>query len=129
MNKIIQLIPLGIFPVGIMLITITQIAQAQAPNSDNSQQARIFRPLKISGSTKNTPSTQALERPGAYSALSVEYNLQSLDSAIRTLPGVYTQMDGSQGAVNVNIRGLSGLGRVNMMVDGVSQSYYGISPS
>lgn len=87
MNKITQLISLGIFPVGIMLITITQIAQAQAPNSGNSQQARIFRPLKISGSTKNTPSTQALERPGAYSALSVEYNLQSLDSAIRTLPG------------------------------------------
>ncbi len=37
-------------------------------------------------------------------------------------------MDASQGTVNVNIRGLSGFGRVNMMVDG-TQSYYGISPS
>ncbi len=55
--------------------------------------------------------------------------LQSVDQIVRSMPGTFTQIDPAQGAVSVNIRGLSGLGRVNMMVDGVSQNYYGSAPS
>ncbi|EOD8958516.1 TonB-dependent receptor [Providencia stuartii] len=88
-----------------------------------------FSKLKISGTEKQTPLVKALEKPGAFSAVGTQNKLEGLDKIIRTMPGTYTQMDASQGTVNVNIRGLSGFGRVNMMVDGISQTYYGISPS
>ncbi len=72
-----------------------------------------------------------MEKPGSYSSVGEDNKLESVDSVLRSLPGSYTQMDASQGQgiVSVNIRGLSGFGRVNMMVDGVSQSFYGSSPS
>ncbi|ETS99919.1 MULTISPECIES: TonB-dependent receptor domain-containing protein [Providencia] len=104
--------------------------------SENTQQTNKqkddvvnFSQLKVSGAQKQTPLVKALEKPGAYSAVGTENKLQSMDKIIRSMPGTYTQMDASQGTINVNIRGLSGFGRVNMMVDGVTQSYYGISPS
>lgn len=52
---------------------------------------------------------------------------QSIDSIVRSMPGVYTNTDQSQGTLNVNIRGVSGFGRVNTMIDGVTQTYYGTS--
>ncbi|NDJ27028.1 TonB-dependent receptor, partial [Campylobacter sp. MIT 12-8780] len=42
-------------------------------------------------------------------------------------PGAYTQVDPSQGGVSVNIRGMTGLGRVNTMIDGVPQTFFGTS--
>ncbi|EKT56305.1 TonB-dependent receptor domain-containing protein [Providencia sneebia] len=105
------------------------IAFAEDEQSKNHDEVVQFSKLKISGAQKQTPLVQALEKPGAFSAVGTENKLQSLDKIIRTMPGTYTQMDASQGTVNVNIRGLSGFGRVNMMVDGITQTYYGISPS
>ncbi|PSM53227.1 TonB-dependent heme/hemoglobin receptor family protein [Campylobacter blaseri] len=52
---------------------------------------------------------------------------QSLDSIVRSLPGSYTQIDQSQGGISVNLRSMTGLGRVNTMVDGVTQTFYGTS--
>lgn len=104
---------------------------AENTQQQNKQKEGVvnFSQLKVSGAQKQTPLVKALEKPGAYSAVGTENKLQSMDKIIRTMPGTYTQMDASQGTVNVNIRGLSGFGRVNMMVDGITQSYYGISPS
>ena len=45
------------------------------------------------------------------------------------MPGTYTHIDPGQGAISVNIRGMSGFGRVNTMVDGITQSFYGTSTS
>lgn len=106
-------------------------ALAENTQQTNKQQDDVvnFSQLKVSGAQKQTPLVKALEKPGAYSAVGTENKLQSMDKIIRSMPGTYTQMDASQGTINVNIRGLSGFGRVNMMVDGVTQSYYGISPS
>ena len=106
-------------------------ALAENTQQTNQQQNDVvnFSQLKVSGAQKQTPLVKALEKPGAYSAVGTENKLQSMDKIIRSMPGTYTQMDASQGTINVNIRGLSGFGRVNMMVDGVTQSYYGISPS
>ncbi len=100
----------------------------QQPTKTDDKVVKFSR-LKVSGAQKQTALVKALEKPGAFSAVGTENKLQSMDKIIRTMPGTYTQMDASQGAVSVNIRGLSGFGRVNMMVDGVTQSYYGISPS
>lgn len=107
------------------------VAFAENTQQENQGKEKVvkFSQLKVSGTQKQTPLVKALEKPGAYSAVGTENKLQGMDKIIRTLPGTYTQMDGSQGTVNVNIRGLSGFGRVNMMVDGVTQSYYGNSPS
>lgn len=52
---------------------------------------------------------------------------ESLDSIVRGVPGAFTQQDKSSGVVSLNIRGDSGLGRVNTMVDGVTQTFYSTS--
>lgn len=66
--------------------------------------------------------------PGAVSSRSeVGNSTQSIDSIVRSMPGSYTNTDQSQGTVQVNIRGMSGLGRVNTMVDGVTQTFFGTS--
>lgn len=55
----------------------------------------------------------------------IQGNALSIDSTVRSIPGAYTQIDQSQGGVSVNIRGMTGFGRVNTMVDGVTQTFYG----
>lgn len=57
----------------------------------------------------------------------LQQNTQSLDNVLRSVPGAFTQADKSQGAISPNIRGMSGLGRVNTMIDGVTQTFYGTS--
>ena len=42
---------------------------------------------------------------------------------MRSIPGTYTNTDQAQGTVQVNIRGMSGFGRVNTMIDGVTQLF------
>lgn len=65
---------------------------------------------------------------GAVSSRSIGDNaMQNLDSVVRSISGAYTQIDPSQGAVSVNIRNMAGLGRVNMMIDGVPQTQLGTS--
>ncbi len=88
-----------------------------------------FSSLKVSSAQKETPEQKALGKPGAYSSIGEINNLESVEQALRSTPGTYTQMDVSQPGVSVNIRGLSGFGRVNMMVDGVTQTTYSTSPS
>ncbi len=114
-----------------MLIGLQGIAYAENTNDNKKEKVIRFSSLKVSGiqDNNNAPQIEAMEKPGAYSSVGEDNKLESVDSVLRSLPGTYTQMDASQGAVSVNIRGLSGFGRVNMMVDGISQSFYGTSPS
>ena len=110
--------------VGVCMALLAQQAGAQSQESGKV----VFSPLNVSGETVSVEQ-QALEKPGAVSARGADTRLQSVDQIVRSMPGTFTQIDPAQGAVSVNIRGLSGLGRVNMMVDGVSQNYYGSAPS
>ncbi|QYG06424.1 TonB-dependent receptor domain-containing protein [Janthinobacterium sp. PAMC25594] len=110
--------------VGVCMALLAQQAWAQ----ESSDGKVAFSPLNVSGETVPAEQ-QALEKPGAVSARGADTRLQSVDQIVRSMPGTFTQIDPAQGAVSVNIRGLSGLGRVNMMVDGVSQNYYGSAPS
>lgn len=111
--------------VGVCLALLAQQAWAQ-PAQDSGKVE--FAPLNVSGEAVPVEQ-QALEKPGAVSARGPDTRLQPVDQIVRSMPGTFTQIDPAQGAVSVNIRGLSGLGRVNMMVDGVSQNYYGSAPS
>ena len=52
---------------------------------------------------------------------------ENIDAIVRSMPGVFTQQDKSSGTLAVNIRGDSGLGRVNTMIDGVTQTFYATS--
>ncbi|RWR31259.1 TonB-dependent receptor [Sinirhodobacter populi] len=47
--------------------------------------------------------------------------------ALRMMPGVFTRQQSSQPGIEVNIRGLSGYGRVNAMIDGVPQTFRNIA--
>lgn len=111
--------------VGICMALLAQQAWAQQAQDSGKVE---FSPLNVSAATVPAEQ-QALEKPGAVSARGADTRLQSVDQIVRSMPGTFTQIDPAQGAVSVNIRGLSGLGRVNMMVDGVSQNYYGSAPS
>ncbi|OTA16068.1 putative TonB-denpendent outer membrane receptor [Xenorhabdus vietnamensis] len=116
-----------------MLIGLQGIAYAENTNDNKKEKVIRFSSLKVSGAqdNNNAPQIEAMEKPGAYSSVGEDNKLESVDSVLRSLPGTYTQMDASQGQgiVSVNIRGLNGFGRVNMMVDGVSQTFYGTAPS
>ncbi|WP_426071719.1 TonB-dependent receptor domain-containing protein [Janthinobacterium sp. DSP2-3-3] len=110
--------------VGVCMALFAQQAWAQ----ENTGGKVELSPLNVSGEAVPAE-RQALEKPGAVSARGPDTRLQPVDQIVRSMPGTFTQIDPAQGAVSVNIRGLSGLGRVNMMVDGVSQNYYGSAPS
>ncbi|MEG2964600.1 MAG: TonB-dependent receptor plug domain-containing protein, partial [Janthinobacterium sp.] len=110
---------------GICMALLAQQGWAQQAQENGKV---VFSPLNVSGETVPVEQ-QALEKPGAVSARGADTRLQPVDQILRGMPGTFTQIDPAQGAVSVNIRGLSGLGRVNMMVDGVSQNYYGSAPS
>ncbi|MGX2957552.1 TonB-dependent receptor domain-containing protein [Ursidibacter arcticus] len=57
----------------------------------------------------------------------VSESTQTLDTILRSVPGAFTQIDKSSGTVSVNIRGGTGFGRVNSMIDGVTQTFYASS--
>ncbi|WKS99846.1 TonB-dependent receptor [Gallibacterium salpingitidis] len=74
-----------------------------------------------------TVEQQTFSQAGAVSSIGEIKSFQSLDSSVRALPGTYTNINPTQGTISVNIRGESGFGRVNTMVDGVPQTFYGTS--
>ncbi|WP_387490555.1 TonB-dependent receptor domain-containing protein [Photorhabdus sp. RM96S] len=113
---------------GVVFIGLQGLAYGEEKQERKSDKVMKFSSLKVSGS-QDDAEVRAMERPGSYSSKGEDTKLQSTDSILRSMPGTYTQIDPGQGTVSVNIRGLSGFGRVNMMVDGVSQSFYGTSPT
>lgn len=68
---------------------------------------------------------EAYKKSGAVSIRGeINQSAKDLDTIIRSTPGTFTQMNKAAGAVTVNIRGATGLGRVNSMVDGITQTFY-----
>ncbi|WP_033917033.1 TonB-dependent receptor domain-containing protein [Campylobacter sputorum] len=84
-----------------------------------------FDTLDVSGSEISSE-VKPFVTPGAVSHRSdISDNTQSLDSIVRSMPGSYTNTDQSQGTLQVNLRGVTGLGRVNTTIDGVTQTFFG----
>lgn len=90
------------------------------------QESIDFDELEITGE-KVTQQRKGFYTAGAVSSVGENKRLENLDSVVRALPGTYTNIDPTQGTVNINIRGVSGFGRVNTMIDGVPQTFYGTS--
>lgn len=110
-------------------ILAANTTQSPTQNIESSDENVIeFDEIEVSG-TKVKQEDKAFVTPGAVSSKGAEIGetTQSIDSVIRSMPGTYTNTDQSQGSVQVNIRGMTGLGRVNTMVDGVSQTFFGTS--
>jgi hemoglobin/transferrin/lactoferrin receptor protein len=112
-------------------IALSGMAMAAQNGVEEGEGKVVFSPLNVSAaeSSNGNSEKEALEKPGAFSSRGENKNLESVDSILRSMPGTYTQIDPGQGSVSVNIRGMSGFGRVNTMVDGITQNYYGSSPS
>ncbi|CAI0935889.1 Probable TonB-dependent receptor NMB1497 precursor [Serratia quinivorans] len=112
-------------------IALSGAATAAQNGAEEGKGKVVFSPLNVSAAQSSSSSSEkeALEKPGAFSSRGENKNLESVDSILRSMPGTYTQIDPGQGSVSVNIRGMSGFGRVNTMVDGITQNYYGSSPS
>lgn len=50
-----------------------------------------------------------------------------LQNNLRTIPGVFTNQSSNQPGIEISIRGLSGYGRVNTMIDGVPQNFKNVA--
>lgn len=86
-----------------------------------------FDNLQITAS-KPTEEQKPFTTPNATSTrVGISSNTQSIDSIVRSMPGAYTNTDQAQGTLQVNIRGMTGFGRVNTTIDGVTQSFFGAS--
>jgi hemoglobin/transferrin/lactoferrin receptor protein len=115
------------------LLTGLLIVHGHAFAAENEGES-VFSPLTITDNPLDEKkqvgsSEESYTRPGAYSSRTLNKNLQSLDASLRSMAGTYTQIDPLQGTVSVNIRGMNGLGRVNTMVDGVTQTFFGMAPA
>lgn len=80
-------------------------------------------PIVVQGATGVDP----YATPGPVSAISSEeieqFGGKNIDDVLRATPGVFTRDNVQNPGVAVNIRGLEGSGRVNMMIDGVRQNF------
>lgn len=64
--------------------------------------------------------------PGAVSEVSttdIETSGGDVREALRDVPGTFTRINPQNPGIAVNIRGMEGSGRVNMMIDGVRQNF------
>lgn len=69
------------------------------------------------------PKQEVFKKAGATSVReNISTSTQSIDDIIN-VPGAFTNLDKSSGTVMVNVRGQTGFGRVNTMVDGISQTF------
>lgn len=110
--------------IGTVATTVSFISHSKGQSTVPEALGEVF----VKGTSTSVTKEDAFIKSKAMSVREVKSdNTQSLDDIVRTVPGAFTNLDKSGGGVNVNIRGLSGFGRVNMTVDGVSQTFYASS--
>lgn len=87
------------------------------------QNANVLPPIDVIGTPTNQEAIY--QTPAAVSSVTAqEINVLSrLDYVLRSQPGTFTRESLSNPGFAVNIRGFEGVGRVNMMIDGVTQNF------
>lgn len=83
---------------------------------DASDEAVMLDPITLYSDSLSTESEVSAED------LQTRYS-GNAQNALNTIPGVSTRQTAIQPGIEVNIRGMSGYGRVNAMIDGVPQSF------
>lgn len=86
-----------------------------------------FDTLEVSANEIKQDEKQFVKVGAVSSKTDIKDSTQSIDSIVRSMPGSYTNTDQTQGSLQVNLRGLTGLGRVNTSIDGVEQTFFGTS--
>lgn len=87
--------------------------------------ARDLPEVKVTAERKDKP----YKVPSAVSVIEQDETGRDLNEILRSSPSLFTQHDIGQGGIAVNLRGLEGAGRVNTMIDGVSQTFYQTNPA
>lgn len=123
-SNIARFLKAGLGSSAITLIILAGAAQAQEgkPAAEKTGNLQLD---TINIKTVNPQDITA--RPAPVSTISktrIKLNgREKLDTVLRTTPGVFTTINGSNPGVAVNIRGFEGSGRVNMMIDGAPQTF------
>jgi hemoglobin/transferrin/lactoferrin receptor protein len=93
------------------------------PASSFAQGTNLLPAIDVIGTPTNMDAVYTT--PSAVSSVSAqEINVLSrLDAVLRSQPGTFTRESLSNPGFAVNIRGFEGSGRVNMMIDGVTQNF------
>lgn len=93
---------------------------------DGSSDELDLQEISVSGASSNSDlapySTPAAVSTANRSEIET-FGRTNVDNVLRTMPGTFTQSNQQNPGVAVNIRGLEGSGRVNMMIDGVRQDF------
>ncbi len=108
--------------------TVTIVDASAADGGATIEGAVALDTIDVSGGGGwQTDPDRVYETPAGVSAVTSEMLGEKfagdVDSALRSVPGTFTRMNESSAGVGVNIRGFEGFGRVNMMIDGVRQSF------
>jgi len=105
-------------------------AQVEAQSAEDSEEAQpqssganYLSPIVVQGATGTDPYVT----PGPVSTITPDeieqFGGKNIDDVLRATPGTFTRDNVQNPGVAVNIRGLEGSGRVNMMIDGVRQNF------
>ncbi|KAA0969332.1 TonB-dependent receptor [Aureimonas fodinaquatilis] len=107
---------------------LAQTATTAAEGASQGAQAPAANSVYLS--TVTVQSAQGVDPylvPGATSVITADeieqFGGKNIDDVLRATPGVFTRDNVQNPGVAVNIRGLEGSGRVNMMIDGVRQNF------
>lgn len=123
-SNLSRFLKIGLGSTAISLIVMAGVAQAQQakPATENAGEVQL-NTINI----KSVNPQEITSRPAPVSTISkTEIKLngrEKLDTVLRSTPGVFTSINGSNPGVAVNIRGFEGSGRVNMMIDGAPQNF------
>ncbi|BBK36297.1 hemin receptor [Allostella sp. ATCC 35155] len=105
------------------LVLASAVAAQTVPSTGRSQPATYLSPVVVEAGPVEDP----YAKPAATGRVGrdeiEQFGGNNLDDVLRAQPGVFTRDSVQNPGIAVNMRGLEGSGRVNMMVDGVRQNF------
>ena len=117
------MIILGLSTYSIAIANPTEASKEHVTDTENTSQPIA----ELSKVVVTSSLSDVYLQPTAESYISSEqfqvHHNGNINQMIRDTPGSYTIEDPTNPGVSVNIRGLSGYGRVNTMIDGVPQTF------
>ena len=101
------------------LLTLSLLAITSIAHAEDEVSTQELDEIQVKGKHIAKEKKVFTEGQAKSSRERVYQSSENIDTIVRSMPGVFTQQDKGSGVLAVNIRGDSGLGRVNTMVDGV----------
>ena len=111
---------------GLAIVLMAATVEAGAEEQKKTEEAEVveLKQITIKG---NAAAADPINQPAPTARVdrtTIErYGGTKLDDVLRSEAGIFTLENASNPGVAVNIRGFEGSGRVNMMIDGVPQTY------